>query len=342
MTTELDDLFLLRKMLCSPNYLAKLIAKNSCETTYKIDKYIFNKLPVVSTEPCPREVYCIQSPSTKKYFLKLNQHAWKIENEYRAYKLIRYYADHEFSSPEILDLQIEVPYGEAEGQRCSWLIEEWLDCKRQVDNNQEIILSTCILAQINSVMIDLEQVSRLFSAQVPSKDELAENARLAILSELRRDIPLPDKEIARQISRAVECFENKRFPYMLNFNHGDYHMGNIIVNLRQKTLPIVLDWEDFRIDNPIYDLSHFLYFLQPCDWSSAIKVYFSNLGNIFVQFSWFEIVEMIVSMYSVWAARNLRWSARRIDDPAQLQLCQNKIATQYCAIRSLSWKNLVK
>ena len=338
----MDDLFLLRKMLCSPNILAKLIAKNSCEITFNIDNFLFNKIPVVSSEPDPREVYCIQSPSTKKYFLKLNQHAWKIENEYRAYKLIRFYAVREFSSPEILDLQINVPYGETEGQQCSWLIEEWLDYKKEVDNSQDLLLSARILAQINSMMIDLEQISRLFSTPTPSKDKLAENARLDIISELRRDLPVLDKNITLQISKAAVYFENKRFPYMLSFNHGDYHKRNIIMQAKKKTSPIVLDWEDFRIDNPIYDLSHFLYFLQPCDWSSAIRGYFSNLGNIFVQFSSLEIVEMIVSMYSVWAARNLRWSARRIDDPAQLQLCQNKIASQYCAIRSLSWKNLVK
>lgn len=338
----MDDLFLLRNMLYSANNLAKLVAKNSCETTFIINNFIFKKIPVVSSEPNPREVYCIQAPNTKKYFLKLNQLAWKIENEHRAYKLIRFCAVHDFSSPEILDMQTNIPYGEAEGQQCSWVIEEWLYGKKRVEKKKEILLSVCLLAQINSVVIDLEQICRLFSMPVPSKDKLSENARLDFISELRRDLPIQDKSIAIQISKAAEFFENKRFPHMLNLNHGDYHKGNIIMKARKKFLPIILDWEDFRIDNPIYDLSHFLYFLQPHDWSSAIKEYFNNLGNIYVQFSWLEVVEMIISMYSVWAARNLRWSARKINDPAQLQLCQNKVATQYREIRSLPWKNLVK
>lgn len=338
----MDDLFILRNIINSPNSLAKLIDKNSSEITFIIDKFLFTKIPVISSEPSPREVYCIQTPSKKKYFLKLNQQAWKIENEYRAYKLIRFYAIQEFSSPEILDLQINVQYGEDESQHCSWLIEEWLECGRLVENSQDLILFARILAQINAVVIDLEQVSRLFSTPMPDKDALAEQARLHILSELRRDLPVWDRNIARQISKAIECFENNRFPYMLNLNHGDFHMGNTMVSGKENTLPIVLDWEDFRIDNPIYDLSHFLYFLQPCDWSVTIEEYFNCLKDNFEQFSWLEIVEMVISMYSLWAARNLRWSARNIDDPSQLQLCHKKITNHYQLIRSLFWKNIVK
>ncbi len=339
----MDELFLLRKTLTSPNSLAMLIGQNSGESVLTIDQFTFAKLPVISSEPSPREVYCVQTTNKRKYFLKLNQYGLKIENEYRANKLIRFCGVREFSTPEILDLQIDVPYGKKESQQCSWLVEEWLDGERPVgDNNQHFTLPARILAQINAVEIDLEQASRLFSTSVPDKDDLAEHTRLSFLAELRRDLPLLDKNIAREFSKAVRCFESNHFPYMLNLNHGDFHMGNLMVGTNEQKVPIVLDWEDFKIDNPIYDLSHFLFFLQPCDWSSAIKVYFDQLGDIFERFNWHEIVEMISSMYSVWAARNLRWTARQIDDPAQLSQCREKITAHFHEIRNLSWENLVK
>lgn len=334
---------MLRKTLTSPDSLVKLIGQNSHERILTIDQFIFAKLPVTSSESSPREVYCIQTASRKKYFLKLNQYASNIENEYRAYKLIRHYAVSEFSTPEILDLQINVPYGEEEGQQCSWLLEEWLDGEKPVvENDQHFALFARILARINVVEVNLEQASRLFSTPVPNIDELAEDTRLRSLADLRRDLPIWDKNISLEFSKAIKYFENSRFPYMLNLNHGNYHMGNLMVRTKEQRGLIVLDWEDCKIDNPIYDLSHCLFFLRPCDWSPAIKIYFDHLGDIFVRLAWYEIVEMIISMYSVWAARNLRWSARRIDDPTQLSQCQEKITSHFHEIRNLSWESLVK
>lgn len=339
----MNELLLLRRILTTPRNLRSLISNSTGKRIQIIDQFEFSKLPITSSEPTPREVYCVKASSGEKYFIKLNQLASKIENEYIAYKLIRNYASHEFSSPEILDMQIDVRYGEGREQQCSWLVEPWLEVNNQVmENNNYLAVSTRILSRINAIEIDLQEAGKLLSISVPDKSDLAENARLNFIAELKRDLPILDKNISKEFLMAIECFEKGRFPYMFNLNHGDFHMGNLMAGVVGHKAPIVLDWEDCAIENPIYDLSHFMFFLHPNSWSLVLSIYFDHIGNVFKALPWHEIAEMTISMYSIWAARNLRWSARRIDDPSQLSLCHEKVTAHYQEIRRLSWKNLVR
>lgn len=342
---SMNDVSELKKALGSPILIDKLMNLNVDTTFAEASIFKFKQLPLFYNEPDHRAVYMVVSSNGNSYILKLNQYCSKIEREYSAFKIIRNSAVQGFSIPDVYAVEIDFPYGDQKTQRCSWILEECVEGQKvQPTHIPHLILTTQTLAYINSTAVDLGDMSKVFSTSIPTAGMLAEMAKREYLNELnRKDLPVPNDTLAQELSKAIEFFENDAFPFMLNLNHGDYHLNNLFLATGEKgNAPTVIDWEDYKIDNPLYDLSHFLFFLPPTCWPLVIECYFDHGRGLFSSYSWCDIAEMMIGISSIWAFRILRWSAKRKNEQAQFNDCCSRVTAHFFELRKLSWKNIIK
>jgi hypothetical protein len=336
-----DYLGELKYVLRSPDVLAQLIHKGAGEFFFNNLK--LHRIASLYSEPSLRASYVVERGNGIKFFFKINSYEQKIHNEVRAFKLISHYAVQEYRIPEILDFELGVAWGDAPTQTCSWIVEEWVDGQAvHPEDSSQIDLAAALLAQINNLEIDLGDVAALFAMPLPSREIIAAVSRNSIVVDLEKAVHLTKGSLQLDILRAIDVFTNNNIPFMLNLNHGDFHFNNLLLKNDSGILcPTIIDWEDINLENPLYDLAHFLFLAERSFGPSIIKAYFRNSHELYSIFSWSEIAEMVVAMYTLWISRNLRWKSKQINSSDHLDAYCANLNTYLSELRMLPWKSLL-
>ncbi len=336
-----DSLGELKYALRSSDLLARLIHKGADELF--LDNLKLHGIASFYSEPSLRASYVVERGNERKYFFKINSYEQKIRNEIRAFKLNTHYAMQGYHIPEIFDFELGVAWGDAPTQTCSWIVEEWVDGQAvHPEDSAQIDLAAALLAQINSLEIDLGDIAGLFAMPLPSRETIAAISRNSIVVDLEKAVHLTKGALQLDILRARDVFANNNIPFMLNLNHGDFHFNNLLLKNDSGSLcPTIIDWEDINLENPLYDLAHFLFLAGQSFGPLIIKAYFRNSRELYSVFSWSEIAEMVAAMYTFWISRNLRWKSKQINFSDRLDAYCANLNTYLSELRMLPWKSLL-
>lgn len=338
--TDIKYLNDLKKALRSPGTICQLFRQDT-KIVYFKDFYC-RRIPLSYSEPVPRASYSVEWKDGVRLFLKLNCQIQKIENELRAFKLLSHYKFQEFHVPKLFGFSLDSPCNDALSQTCGWLVEEWVagDFVRPGDPLQ-LELSAKLLASINSLQIDLATISNLLNISLPNQKVIESNSRQKIIWELEKGEHLASGNIRLELRRAANIVRSNHIPFMLNLNHGDFHFRNMLVT-KDKTnfYPKIIDWEDIHLEIPLYDLAHFLFLTDRRFSQSFLKTYFNYSRGLYSDYVWDEVVEIVIIMYLLWMARNIRWKAKNIENK-KLKLYCDELNTNLSKLRGLPWKNLL-
>jgi len=336
-----DPVKSVRNVVNSPSVLSQLINNKTQNLNYQ--GIHFSLLPTFTSEPARRASYLINSGDGIKYFFKVNDFTMKIRNEKRAFDLIMHSGVGDFNVPNILDFDFDVFWGQDDNQTCSWILEEWVDGQHvQPENGQQIDLAATLLSKINSLSVDINAIPGLSELALTNPDEVANNARRDMAAVLEKTLGLARGPIIVEFSRALDRLNINFCPFMLNLNHGDFHFKNILLSGSSANyIPTIIDWEDIALENPMYDLAHFLIVESPETHIPFLKTYFQEGRDLFVKYSQAEISEMLVLMYTFWLAKILRWKSKKENFSEIVDESCSRFYSQLKRIMGLPWKSII-
>ncbi len=145
-----------------------------------------------------------------------------------------------------------------------WLISTYIEDKVLEDKQKaEHVYRTLNLEEIFSITHSIYQINTEFLKIYDLKTIDRKSVNI-VWNVLDTSLPiivnrgLVQENIAIKIKEFVHSNFNLLTEENIYFTHGDFHLGNIIVNDKHKSHTIIIDWENYHINNFAYDIA-FLY-----------------------------------------------------------------------------------
>jgi Ser/Thr protein kinase RdoA (MazF antagonist) len=330
----------LRKIIQSPVLFSHFSRGG---TTLVCGNLFFYLIPIQYSEPSKRLSLVAKWSDGTQFFLKVNSYAKKIENEFKAHRLLEQYTERSFYVPKVLDFQQENLSGFFSDQY-AWIVIEWVAGGNVFsDKPTHVELAAKTLAQINNIEIDLDLISGLFgNLPIQTISELKYTSRSGMQIDIEKAIQISDDYLNLELTKAAELFSKHTMRFSLNLNHGDFHLNNLLsLQSSGKYISAVIDWEDINLENPLYDLAHHLFLTENDLTDIFLNTYFRESRDLYSDFSCDEIEETIMAMFILWVSRNLRWKSRQMTTDSLKQYYYPIINRKLAMIRDIPWKKII-
>jgi hypothetical protein len=334
-----DGVYKLNDYLLSPINLRNLFLQNI--KNHYSDGLLFIQLPCSFSEPFRRITFQVVTHEGENFFLKISSHLSKIRREYEVFKIFSDEKLSGFSYPEILNFEENCAIDSEQNQYCSYFISEWIDgYKINIHNRTDVAYLANILVKVSRNSFTLDWINRKTGGQIQSINELSKSIRDLYDDELLRGERSYSHPIIETFNEARKNIRN--IPYMTKLNHGDFHTNNVLIKSNSdKRKLFIIDWEDASLENPLYDLSHFLFCFHPDYWVIFLIDYFKFSRQPFLDYSSRELQEMVMAMVKLWASRLLRWECKSALNENDINNLCDKYFIQIKKIESLPWRKII-
>lgn len=298
----------LRHLLSQPATLSYLLdVSNWSNPKVLTEGGLWTRLPQYYLAPRPRASFKVESLNGDRFLVKLNTETQRIDREVKALQLLSTRTSSHYRAPIVADAEIEDRNDR--GMPCGWLIEHWNEGKA-ISPRQPALLTEAAeaLAELHAPEFDPEIFRNQYQMALPSPARLASQMHERQLQEVRAGLLLSTGSLTSELALVEHEYTKHAAIEILRLVHGDFHFNNILSEEgSEQSPPMIIDWEDASIDNPLSDVAH-LMVMSDFEAGSEFKKQYLGFARSWLNEDVMHHANRIIWRYAgFWIARMLKW-----------------------------------